>query len=233
MNPTPGEPVVLPVLPGNAAAPPVKRDGEPASPPVKRPPVEKPPVDKPAKSPAGPEVREKWVEEDNYFPRRKVIATYVDNQPQGEVKCFDAQGRLICTEPYERGVLHGKRICYYPSGKKFSEATFTNGQAHGTNSTWFENGKVAGTVEFVKGQITGPSVTYFANGNKSVVTAMVNGVRHGESTHFLPNGQPFAAVDWVNGVEVNREVVLQVTQQDLAIINERSNFSSLLKDWWR
>jgi hypothetical protein len=204
------------------AAPPAKPDAAP----VKR-------KESPAAKSADPMKVEKWMEANDYFPRRKVVATYVKDQPQGEVKFYDAQDRLIGVEHYNQGMLHGKRVCYYPSGKKFSETTFQNGAAHGASTTWFENGKVASTVEFVNGEITGKSVTYFSNGNKSVVSDMVNGVRHGESTHFRPDGQPFAAVDWVNGVEVNRQVVLEVTQQDLAVINERSDFSALLKDWWR
>lgn len=229
-QPTLQEPTIQPVVPEKEkVAPPVKRGSLPANPPVERPIVDNPP----AKKPAGPMKLEKWVEENDYFPRRKVVATYVNDQAHGEVKFYDAQDRLIGVEHYEHGVQNGTRVCYYPSGKKFDEMPFIKGVAHGTHKTWYENGQLAATVDFVNGEITGKSITYFRNGNKCTDAEMVNGVRHGEFVHFRPDGQAFGVTDWQNGVEVNREIVLEVTQQDLAAIEEGNSFSKVLKDWWR
>jgi antitoxin component YwqK of YwqJK toxin-antitoxin module len=209
----------------------------PIAPPVSGPAPETPKVpevvDKPKAPRSKPVVKETQVEEDDYFPRRRVVATYVNDEPHGECKCYDGQNRLIATEYYKNGVLHGTRTSYYPSGKKFNETQFDSGKANGKSTTYFENGQVAVMIEFQNGVPHGKHTSYFENGNKFLDSTNVQGVPHGERLHFLPNGVCFGVSDWENGQRVGQQVQIDPTQSQFLEIDRRSKVSNLLKDYWR
>jgi hypothetical protein len=193
----------------------------------------KPTQPKPPPKNAKPRTEERWVDEDQYFPRRKVIVTLVGDQAHGECKCYDDNDRLIAVEHYKNGVLHGKRQTYFPSGKKFGELNFENGQANGTATTWFENGNKSSSIDFVKGEIHGKSITYFSNGGKSVESTLVHGVAQGERYHYKPNGTHFGTSYWTNDQQTGQTIHEDVGLSDYQQIEERANYSIVLKDHWR
>ncbi len=62
------------------------------------------------------ETRESLHEADNVFPKRRCVTEFIDGVPHGLLRAYDDHSRLILTENYVRGQVHGKRICFYPSG---------------------------------------------------------------------------------------------------------------------
>ena len=221
--------------------------GIPSKPPeVVKPPTIVPPQESPPRLPekpapkadpkpvtdAKPLTQEKWVDEDDYFPRRRAVTTYLNDVPHGECKCFDEQERLIAVEQYRQGKLHGTRVTYYPGGKKFNEITFENGVPVGTATNWFESGTVAATSEFQDGTLQGKSVAYFENGNKFLESTNVQGATHGRMTHYLPQGVAFGVSLYENGQKTGQQANIDPTQSQFQAIQARSEFSLRLKDHW-
>jgi hypothetical protein len=216
---------------GQSSGDPVAQPTQPPVPPGDEP--ETNPAPPPTNGSSRPEVKEHWAEEDGYFPRRRVAATYVKDVPNGEVKCFDESNRLIMVEHYQNGVLHGKRTSYYPSGKKFGELEFEQGKPVKASTVWFEDGQVADVREFDRGILHGKCIAYFANGNKFLESQNDNGVPQGKRLHYLPNGVCFGVSSWVNGQKTGQQVLVDPTQSQYYDIEQRSQFSLLLKDHWR
>ena len=80
------------------------------------------------------DTRELLCAADQVFPKRRCVVEFLDGVPHGTCKAYDDQGRLILTEDYVHGKVHGKSVCFFPSGKQFSEMTFVDGLAEGSTT---------------------------------------------------------------------------------------------------
>ncbi len=178
------------------------------------------------------ETREIDVEADFLFPKRKCIVEFKEGMPQGTLRAYDDQKRLILIEDYVNGRVEGKRVCYYPSGKKFSEMSFINGLAEGKTTTWYEDGTVASTDDMDRGLPNGMQTLYYRNGNKFVETPHIHAVTHGTCRHYLPDGRLFGLSTFKDGVEINKQVFIEPSAREYREILDTSKFSGFLKDHW-
>jgi hypothetical protein len=178
------------------------------------------------------ETRELSLEADSLFPKRRCVVEFQDGIPHGICRANDERGRLILTEAYANGKVHGKRICYYPNGQKFSEMNFENGLAEGETTTWFENGTIASIDHMHRGVPHGLQTLYFSNGSPSCETPHVNGVAHGTCSHYLPDSRRFGISTFSHGMETGQRVLIEPTAGEYQQILERGKFSALLKDHW-
>jgi antitoxin component YwqK of YwqJK toxin-antitoxin module len=178
------------------------------------------------------ETKEIACEADAVFPKRRCVVDIENGEPNGTCRAYDDQDRLILTEDYVNGRVHGKRICYYPSGKKFSEMTFENGLSEGETKTWYEDGTVASVDHMRRGLPNGNQTLYFRNGNKSVETPHVDAVAHGTCRHYLPDDRLFGLSTFQDGVETGKQVIIEPTAKEYGEILEAGKFSAVLKDHW-
>jgi hypothetical protein len=174
---------------------------------------------------------EGWLDEDDFYPRRRFVATKVAGLIEGEVRCYAANGGLCLVEHVERGVPQGLRTCYYPSGRKFMEMSFRDGKSEGTERFWFENAILALTMEYRAGVPHGSMVTYFRNGRPQIEANLVNGRFQGTRRHFLHTGELLGFTYWQDGQQVGQRLVREASWSDLQFA-KGSAFSARLKDHW-
>jgi hypothetical protein len=179
-----------------------------------------------------PERFDVWMDEDDFFPRRRYVATRIAGQIEGEARCYAENGSLCAIEHLVHGVLEGLRTSYYPSGRKFMEMPFRNGEPDGNAICWFEDGTIAVSREYRTGVPHGRSAIYFQNGRPMVEADMVAGVFQGMRRHYFHNGELHALSEWKEGVEINRRELRQATWSDIQWI-ERAQLSTRLKDHWK
>jgi hypothetical protein len=175
---------------------------------------------------------ETWLEEDDFFPRRRYVANRVAGQIEGEARSYGESGGLCAADHFEHGVLQGLRTCFYPSGRKFMELTFRNGKSEGIGTLWFEDGTMAMTREYRAGIPHGTTVYYFRSGRPLIEAKVVDGQYQGARRHYLPSGELMGYSDWVDNKEVGRRPLRDPSQSDLADITA-ATVSPRLKDHWK
>jgi hypothetical protein len=175
---------------------------------------------------------ETWLEADDNFPRRKLVATLVDGAPHGEVRWLGEGGELMSLQHFEHGAQQGVRTDYFPNGDRCAEYHYQGDVNQGTNRFWYENGELSFEQDVQDNQPHGAVITYFPNGNKCVESQYVHGLAQGERYHFLPDGTHFATTLWVDGQQVQQQVHVEPTASDFHAIQQRADYSLALKDHW-
>ena len=62
--------------------------------------------------------------------------------PDGKVKYWNIEGKLVTYANYENGKLHGTSTRFYENGKFASKIEYFYGDIHGKYETYHENGKI-------------------------------------------------------------------------------------------
>ena len=98
------------------------------------------------------------------------INEYQNGVPQGEVKVFDAQHRLINCYFQNEGIKHGKETLFNPLTQKPSlSIDWVNGKIHGVIRTWYENGRLESQREMSLNRKQGISTAWYQDGNLMLV----------------------------------------------------------------
>lgn len=141
-----------------------------------------------------------------------------EGMPQGQVKIYDTNGRLISIEHYKNGLkdgqitrfsftkgilteekvnyaegkLEGKRDIYGGNGKLLATESFKNNQLDGTKETFFDNGNTRSQAEYKNDKLHGARVFYYDNGNIAYKEEFNKGKLCGIRTGYYTNGKIFS-----------------------------------------
>lgn len=106
----------------------------------------------------------------------------VNKQYEGEWKYYhEASAKIMTTENYKNGKLHGARKVYYPDGKIAEETNYSNGVLEGPYKKYADDEKsiVLEQVTYVKGKIEGPAVYTNPDGTIASKGNYVNDQKNG------------------------------------------------------
>lgn len=131
----------------------------------------------------------KWV---FHHPTGKVAkeVTYKDGRPEGEVKLFNEEGKLIARREYAAGLRSGTWETYSEDGEqKLREETYKDGKADGPFRTWYTNGQLRQETTFVAGKIEGLATEWTRVGDKRAEVNFKNGLKDGMSKLWQADGK--------------------------------------------
>lgn len=122
----------------------------------------------------------------------KVImeAVYQGNKLNGEMVRYNDRGEVLSRETYEDGVLHGPASYYqYKSaGKAWSQCVYQHALLHGTRSVYYPSGALKAQENFRHGKLRGERNTYYKNGQPEAKENYLDGKLTGERTLYFPEG---------------------------------------------
>lgn len=158
----------------------------------------------------------KGVEVEEAFDLSKPIyqITFKDNQPDGLMEEFYANGQIKKLVNFSNGKLNGEFFefsesgevllsgqyvdnfkegdwnSYYRDGSKKSEYSYSNNLLEGTTKNYFPNGLIAEVIPFEAGKLQGTYQAFFPNGQLQKSVQFLNDVENGEYKRFYEDGQP-------------------------------------------
>ncbi len=146
---------------------------------------------------------------------------YLDNEPYGEWKYYDDNGKLMLSERYDAGLIDGQSISYYPNGVVESDCEFKKGDKHGKCEFYDQYGKLQirrfynnGIVGFQYSKKDGTNsdtifidnskedqqvISYFENGETAVIQTYSKGLIDGINMYFSINGDTVFYSERLNG----------------------------------
>lgn len=175
---------------------------------------------------------EKEFEANDMFPPRKAVGTLLDGEPDGDVKYYSGDGKLIAVEPYRKGQRHGERVTYYPSGKVFSEEDFVADQMHGESKKYYPDGTLRSEFTWVKGKQHGKAVLYYPSGKKNIEATLEMGLYQGKRYHYTVDGTLMGVSLWEDGKEVDRQTLIEGRQRDVDATKEIGEHPNVLRAVW-
>lgn len=140
--------------------------------------------------------------------------SFKDNQPDGLMEEFYANGQIKKLVNFSNGKLNGKFFefsqsgevllsgqyvnnfkegdwnSYYPNGSKKSEYSYSNNLLQGTTKNYFPNGMMSEVIPFEAGKLQGTYQAFFPNGQLQKSVQFVNDLEHEEYKRFYEDGQP-------------------------------------------
>jgi antitoxin component YwqK of YwqJK toxin-antitoxin module len=131
----------------------------------------------------------KWV---FHHPNGKVAkeVTYKDGRPDGEVKLFNEEEKLVARREYAAGLRSGTWETYSDDGEqKLREENYKDGKADGPFRTWYTNGQLRQETTFVAGKIEGLATEWTRVGDKRAEVNFKNGLKDGVSKLWQADGK--------------------------------------------
>ncbi len=147
------------------------------------------------------------------------------NIPDGEVKEFDDNGRVMTEAVYKNNKLNGLLVRYTPDGEVLSKETYVDGLLHGPaeyitfnragafkatctyNKSRLEgerrleqaDGRLRCQETYKNGRLVGERTTFYLNGNKESISHYQDGKLNGLREFFFPSGQLWYRENYLNG----------------------------------
>ena len=101
----------------------------------------------------------------------------------------DIDGKLITTENYKRGQLHGKSVLFYVDNGVEAEVThYVDGKKEGDFRKYFPDGKLMTKGNYLNDQLDGEFVVYYNNGSIEISGKYKNGIKQGNWDYFTEEG---------------------------------------------
>ena len=120
----------------------------------------------------------------------KMEAFFKNGIPQGTVKTYDKQGRLIASEEYKNGKRDGKIELFNSEGIIEVQAFYKGGKKHGKRTFYYETGEPMHEENFNNGLLEGERKTFAKNGSLLIVENYKNNLLSGKKIFYSENGQP-------------------------------------------
>lgn len=96
--------------------------------------------------------------------------------------------RVMMTENYKDGKLHGQKKVYYDNGEPAEEATYLNGKLHGNRKLYSVKGIVLEDLTYKNGELHGPAKFYNGQGQLMNEGLYRNDKHHG-TWRYYENGK--------------------------------------------
>lgn len=117
-----------------------------------------------------------------FDPKKNVVSegNVLNKQYDGIWKYYhQASKKIMTTENYKNGKLHGKRLVYYPDGKIAEEINYDNGVKEGSYKKYSANGTLLEEVTYKNGQYEGVAIYRNPDGSLASQGPYVNGLKKG------------------------------------------------------
>ncbi len=127
-----------------------------------------------------------------HHPNGKVAkeVTYKAGRPDGEVKVFNEEGKLVSRREYVAGARSGVWDSYSDDGEqKLREEAYKEGKPDGAFRTWFKNGQLRQEMNFVDGKLEGVATEWTQVGDKRAEVNFKNGLKEGVSRLWQNDGK--------------------------------------------
>ncbi|MBR4682213.1 MAG: toxin-antitoxin system YwqK family antitoxin [Elusimicrobiaceae bacterium] len=147
------------------------------------------------------------------------------NIPDGEVKEFDENDKLITLAHYKDNKLNGELVRYAPDGRVLAHELYTDGflqgeasyctytqkdvltaichyknsRLHGERTLTQQNGTLRCREFYKNGHLSGPRLCYYENGNKEREENYTDGKLDGKRELFFPEGTLWYQENYSNG----------------------------------
>ena len=116
--------------------------------------------------------------------------TYKDGRPDGEVKLFNEEGKLIARREYVAGLRTGVWETYAADGEqKLREETYKDGKPDGAFRTWYTNGQLRQEMNYVAGKLEGLATEWTRVGDKRAEVNFKDGLKDGMSRLWQTDGK--------------------------------------------
>lgn len=96
--------------------------------------------------------------------------------------------KVMMTENYKDGKLHGKKEVFYDNGEVAEEATYVNGELHGSRKLYSVKGVVLEDLTYRHGELHGPARFYNGKGELMSEGNYRNNKHHG-TWKYYENGK--------------------------------------------
>ncbi|WP_029038616.1 toxin-antitoxin system YwqK family antitoxin [Salinimicrobium xinjiangense] len=96
--------------------------------------------------------------------------------------------KIMMTESYKDGTLHGPKKVYYENGVLAEEAGFVNGELHGSRKLYSVKGVVLEDLMYEHGELHGPAKFYNGKGELMSEGSYKNNKHHG-TWRYYENGK--------------------------------------------
>ncbi|EAR12047.1 Hypothetical exported 24-amino acid repeat protein [Polaribacter irgensii 23-P] len=108
-----------------------------------------------------------------------------DKNRVGVWKYFNRNGKIMSTENYENGVLHGDQFVYYPNGQTTAVSKYKNGRLEGVSSKYSSKGILIEEITYAHDIPNGEAKYYELNGNLKETGSYKDGKRIGTWYFYL------------------------------------------------
>lgn len=150
----------------------------------------------------------------------KLTATglYASEKRIGLWKSFTNNGKLLSTENYKDGILHGQAITYFPTGEKHSESFFANGEKEGIETEYYRNGRKRCITTYHLGICHGEFKFWEEGGRLTIDGKYKNGHRIGNWKMIdATTGESFVMRYDNNGKLLNHNDILEREQKQFEL----------------
>lgn len=129
------------------------------------------------------------------------LAHYKDNKLNGELIHYAGDGRILSREAYANGFLQGQAsYCTYTKNDVLTAiCRYKNSRLHGERILTQKDGTVRCRESYKNGHLNGPRVCYYANGNKEREENYTDGKLNGKRELFFPDGKLWYQEIYING----------------------------------
>lgn len=137
---------------------------------------------------------------------------FKNSLPEGEVKTYDRQGRIIAIELYKHGLREGlsKRFTFIQDKQFKEELFFSRGILEGARTIFTPEGKIQLCEQYQNGLREGISKFFNAQGSLELQESYRQGKKHGKRIVYYPSGNIMFEEDYISGkLEGERKTFLK------------------------
>ena len=155
----------------------------------------------------------------------KMEAYFQNGIPQGTVKTYDKQGRLISLEEYKNGLKDGKakRFNFTHDIPTEEEMYYKGGILNGTRKVFNSSGEMLMSEEYKNGKRDGKVEMFNAEGVMEVKAFYKNGKKHGKRIFYYENGAVMHEENFSEGMLEGERKTFSKTGKLLALENYKNN----------
>lgn len=158
----------------------------------------------------------------------KMEAYFKNGIPQGTVRTYDKQGRLIAEEEYKNGVKEGKakRFNFTHNIPTEEEMFYKGGILNGTRKLFNPSGKLLMSEEYKNGKRDGKIELFNSEGIIEVQAFYKGGKKHGKRTFYYETGEPMHEENFNNGLLEGERKTFAKNGSLLIVENYKNNLLS-------
>ena len=123
--------------------------------------------------------------------------------PDGIVKEFNDDGKLLFEWNYKNGKLNGTSKSYFLSGELLEEMIYKDNKQEGMSKKYYKSGKLLAERYFESNELEGVTRMYTENGTVLAELNYKNGKLDGESKMYYENGKLKTVQDYKSSRKIN------------------------------
>ncbi len=118
----------------------------------------------------------------------KIAVGFYDKKQKDSTWTYFENKKIIKTEIYKKGVLHGYQKAYFTAGNIYDEKFFVMGVENGTWKKFYKNGQLMMKATILQGKAEGTMIRYYKSGKFEVIGLYKNGLPEGDWKFYSEQG---------------------------------------------